>query len=177
MMGGTWRRGAFAGFSFADSRNWENEGCSSSIAAIWMIHYMIVLDWTPRSMQTADADFLLWCHSPFSISVLCVHPPPYSGAVRVKYYRMAEKNIYLFSCSDGVEVELRFIYVRLKKMTEEINIVICLAEHFVFKISQNNLNCIKYGKKVTSQRQIHLFTMYIIQGSTPSKLFCIIFYK
>lgn len=83
----------------------------------------------------------------FSIFNLCVHPPPYSGAVRVKYYRMAEKNIYLFSCSDGVEVELRFIYVRLKKMTEEINIVICLAEHFVFKISQNNLNCIKYEKR------------------------------
>lgn len=34
-----------------------------------------------------------------------------------------------------------------KKMTEEINIVICLAKHCVFKISQNNLNWIKYGER------------------------------
>lgn len=110
MMGGTRRWGAFAGFSFVDGRNWENEGCSSSIAAIWMIHYMIVLDWTSRSMLTADADFLLRCHSPFSISAssqCCALERQISD--NVKYYGTAANIMYdYFSCSAPVEMGFCF---------------------------------------------------------------------
>lgn len=72
-----------AWYSQASVEAGENEGCNSSTAAIWMIHYVIVCDWTPTIMP----DCRCWLPPALSSSIFHLQDCSLRSAVRsvVKY--------------------------------------------------------------------------------------------
>lgn len=89
-----------AWYSQASEEVGENEGCNSSItAAIWMIHYVIVCDWTPTIMP----DCRCWLPPALSFSIfhLRVRSPPSVPLLKYECEQAATWTSYLSFTNRG----------------------------------------------------------------------------